>query len=176
MQRIVIRYGLIAVAISAICMGISCIFISQSDEHGNLNMIVGFAGMILTFSTIAMALRALDRENPSEPITYWKALQVGLLITLIASVGYVIAWKIYMTLLFPDFMARYAQHMIDGLNKSGQSAAAIAEQTKGIIEMRENYKNPLYFVGYTMMEIFPVGLLMSLILMVIYGRKKPKVV
>ena len=171
MQKLVIRYGLIASAITAIFMGVTSILIANF-EGSAINWIWGFAGMLITFSTIAMALRQYKLDNPELPLTYWKALQIGLLITLMASIAYVICWKIYMTIFFPDFMEKYSQQMIDKLNNGGAPADVIAKQTKGFMEMRENYKNPLYFAFYTFVEIFPVGLLVSLILPIFYRTKK----
>ena len=49
------------------------------------------------------------------------------------------------------------------VERGGASAAALAEEAAKLEPMRVNYRNPLFRVPMTFMEIFPVGLLVSLV-------------
>lgn len=172
MRSIVIKYGLISGGVIAVCLFASLAF----STHESSSMILGFSIMIAAFISISFAMRRYRADHPDERFTYWKAFQVGILITLLASVLYVILWKIYMSLFIPDFMEKYSAKMLQNLQNSSLSKSEIAEQTKGVIEARENYKNPIYFFLYTMAEIFPVGLLATLVFAAIHRTRKAKAV
>ena len=75
----------------------------------------------------------------------------------------------------PDFMEKYAAKAIEGIKLSGLSADEIAKKVTEMEEMRENYKNPFIRIGYTLMEILPIGIVVALISALILKRK-PKVV
>ena len=98
---------------------------------------------------------------------------VGLYVSIIASVLYVIGWKIFSSIAMPDFWDQYAKHTIDSMKKHGASDAAILETTKQM----EGYKNmnPIVEWGMTFLEIFPVGIVVTVICAAILRRKATRV-
>ena len=66
--------------------------------------------------------------------------------------------------------------MLDQLRESGASQAMIDAQQKEMSEFAEMYKNPVYVVLFTYMEILPVGILFSLVTALIMKRKPKDVV
>ena len=87
---------------------------------------------------------------------------------------YVLVWLIDYYLFIPDFMDKYTAHMISQAQHSGASAAEIAAKTKEAVGMKEMYKSPVMVVLFTYMEIFPVGLVVSLITALILKRNANK--
>ena len=76
----------------------------------------------------------------------------------------------------PDFADQYAKHILDDLKKTGASDSVVVAKTKKMAEFKVMLNNPLYEIGMTFLEIFPVGLLVSLICATILKRKpKPQV-
>ena len=61
---------------------------------------------------------------------------------------------------------------IEKMRAGGASAAEIAKQEVAMARFKELYKNPLFNIGITFMEIFPVGLLVTLVSAGIL-RKRP---
>ena len=57
------------------------------------------------------------------------------------------------------------------MHEKGASAAEIAAMEKEMATFKENYKNPLFNVGMTFLEVFPVGLIMTLVSAAILRRK-----
>jgi hypothetical protein len=80
-----------------------------------------------------------------------------------ASLMYAITWEVFYNLAASDFMEKYTEHYISSLEKEGASAADIEAARKEMAASSEMYKNPFFRFGITLMEIFPVGLLITLI-------------
>jgi NADH:ubiquinone oxidoreductase subunit 6 (subunit J) len=65
-------------------------------------------------------------------------------------------------------------YMLDKLRASGASQAEISKQALEMAKMSEMYKNPLFNILLTYVEIVPVGLVVSLISALVLKRKTPK--
>ena len=157
MKKIVIINGLIAGAIVA---AMFLITMGLYHKNGNFDggMWVGYASMLLAFSLIFVAIiRYRDKYN-NGVVSFGKAFRIGLYITLIASTIYVVTWLIDYYVFIPDFADKYATAILDKLKASGASAAKIANQTKEMASFKEMYKNPLFVILFTYLEILPVGL------------------
>ena len=89
---------------------------------------------------------------------------MGLAISAVAGVLYVVAWETAQaTLIHGDFAKSYGDALIAQQRAAGASAAEIARTTREMAEFTAQYHNPLYRWPMTFMEIFPVGVLVSLI-------------
>lgn len=165
MKKILIRYGAISAILISGLMMLSVAFAAES-------YIVGYTGMIISFMVIFFAVRAYYNDNPEIKITFLKSLSIGLLITLIASVVYVIVWLILYNTVFTDFWDKYGVHELDKLRKSGASSATILKQAETIKEYKEMYKNPLINAAFTFIEPLPVGILISLISAAVIRKRK----
>ena len=71
----------------------------------------------------------------------------------------------------PKFMEEYSPKYIEEMKAEGASAAKISETMAEMETWKEIYKNPVYRVGMVFLEIFPVGLLVTLISAVVLRRK-----
>jgi len=175
MKKIVIVCGAIAGLIVATVMFISMSIYNKTGniEHG---MLVGYGSMIIAFSLIFVGIKTYRDKHNAGAISFGKAFKVGLLITLVASTIYVVAWLIDYYYFIPDFMEKYSEATINQLKADGASAEKIASETKQMAWFTENYKNPLFVALFTYVEIVPVGLLVTLIASLILKRKvKPTV-
>jgi len=170
MKKIVIVNGLIAGVIVA-----AMFFITMGLYHkdGNFDggMWVGYASMLLAFSLIFVAIKNYRDKYNAGIISFGKAFKIGLLITLIASTIYVVGWLIDYYYFIPDFAEKYAASMLGKLKASGAGAAEIATETKKMNSFISMYKNPIFVILFTYIEILPVGLLISLIASLILKRK-----
>jgi hypothetical protein len=64
--------------------------------------------------------------------------------------------------------------VIAKMRSTGASEAAIREKTTQMAELAKHYKNPLFNSAVTFLEVFPVGLVMTLISAAILRRKPPQ--
>jgi hypothetical protein len=149
------------------------ISIWKNNKDLDLAEVVGYITIVLGLSTIFFGIKSYRDQQSGGSITFGKAFVVGLSITLVASVIYVIGWKVYSSLAMPDYMEQYAEHSVEELRSSGASPARIAEEVKKMQEYREMYKNPVFELAMTFMEVFPVGLIVTLICSGILRTRRP---
>jgi hypothetical protein len=161
MKRTILIFGLISGAISSVMMISTLPFL---HKIGNTRgAIVGYTAIVLSFMLVFFGIRSY-RENVGDgQITFGTAFLVGIGITLISCAFYVATWEIIYFKFMPDFMDNYGAQTIEKLRAAGATAEAIQAKTNEFIQLRENYKNPLYNSALTFLEPFPVGLLITLI-------------
>jgi len=174
MQKIILRYGLLGgLIVSAVMVG-SMSYCSYTGKMEG-SMVLGYASMILAFSLIFVALKTLRDKLYGGTISFGKAFKAAMLVTLVTSTIYVAVWLIVYYFFIPDFMDRYAASAISKAKAEGLSAAEIAKTTAQMEEYKAMYKNPLFVILLTYMEILPVGLIVSLVAALIIKRKEKKV-
>lgn len=135
-------------------------------------MILGYAGMLAAFSMIFVGIKMYRDKYNNGVITFGQAFKIGILISLIASTFYVITWLVEYYCFMPDFMDKYSDHMLKSAEAKGLSETELNAQIADISEYKELYKNPVFIILLTYMEVFPIGLLVTLIASFILKRKK----
>jgi Protein of unknown function (DUF4199) len=88
---------------------------------------------------------------------------VGILITLISSAFYVGTWEIMYFKLMPDFAEKYAAHMVEHAKATGASPQKVEETQRKAKEFEQMYHNPAINVALTFTEVFPIGLVVTLV-------------
>ena len=96
-----------------------------------------------------------------------------LYITLVASTLYVASWMVYSSMAKQDYMQEYYAHTKAELETSDLPAEQVEAQLQEMRDFQEMYKNPLVKIGFTYVEILPVGLLISLLSATILKRRTP---
>jgi len=130
----------------------------------NTRLFLGYATMILAFSLIFVAIKNYRDNYNSGIISFRKALQIGLLITLIASTVYVVVWMIDFKYFVHDFGKKYIAQAVAEMKAKGESTAAMQKETANLTASMEKYNtSPLFRILLTYAEIVPVGLVVSLI-------------
>ncbi|MDJ0712134.1 MAG: DUF4199 domain-containing protein [Woeseiaceae bacterium] len=155
MARLILLYGIPAglFIILGIIVGI---------EFGSSQEWLGYLIMFIVFSTIYVAIKKHRDQDLGGVISFTKALLVGLGIASVAGVVYVFVWEIYSSFDNHAFIDTYTNSMIEKTRASDKSPAEIAEAIADLKAMGERYRNPLYRLPMTFLEIFPPGVLVSL--------------
>ncbi len=164
MNKIIIKNGIIGGIIVSIIMAYMTIHMKQNPEF-EPNMFVGFGSMLLGFIFVILGIKQ-HREANNNSITFGKAFTTGLLISSLISIFYVIVWLIIYYNFFPDFMEKYGELVLKRATPEN-----IAEKTKDLNQMKEWYKNPIIIILLTLVEILPLGILVSLIGALVLKRK-----
>ena len=171
MKKVILRYGLLGgLIVGAVLAGATLYGLHTSHAEGS--MVLGYASMILAFSLIFVALKNLRDKLYGGTISFGKAFKAAMLITLVTSTIYVAVWLICYYFFIPDFMEQYAASAISRAKAEGLSTAEISKTTAQMEEYIAMYKNPLFVVLLTYMEILPVGLIVSLVAALIIKRKE----
>lgn len=168
MQKIVITFGIIAGVIVSSFLAILFSGEKVDFENGEL---IGYSSMIIGLSTIFFAVKTYRDKHQAGVISFGKAFQIGLYISLIASTLYVLTWMVITNTSGKDYMTEYYNYTEEKLRESDTSEAEIQVKLDEIKELQEIYKNPLVAIGVTYLEILPIGLLVSLISALILQRK-----
>ncbi|MEM6513036.1 MAG: DUF4199 domain-containing protein [Pseudomonadota bacterium] len=162
MRKTITTYGLIAGTIIALSVALSLAMDGASEHLAGLEWL-GYAVMIIAFSMIFVAIKGYRDRELGGVIKFGTAFKVGIGITLVASLIYVVAWEINLSLTDYAFMEQYTQSLIEQKQAAGATAAELAELQAEMDIMAERYSNPLFRVPITLLEIFPVGLLITLV-------------
>lgn len=173
MKRNIIIYGLIAGIVVSILMLFTVNYISHCEGNVDYDtsMLIGYASMLIAFSLVFVGIRNYRDKYNAGVISFGKAFKIGIMIVLIASTIYVVAWLIDYFFFIPDFIEKYSAQMLDELKASGASQIEIDKQAKEMADFAKMYKNPFFNAMMTYAEILPVGLIVTLISSLILKRK-----
>ena len=128
MKKLILVYGAIS--------GLVIIVINTlSIELGIAHVWLGFLVMFIAFSSIFVAVKQYRDETRVGFIRVGTGFLVGLGITVIASLVYVLVWELYLAMTDYAFIETIGQQ----------------------------YANPLFRLPMTFVEVFPIGVLISLI-------------
>ena len=176
MKKNIIIYGLIAGIAVSVLMLSSVNYLShcEGSVDYDTSMLIGYASMLIAFSLVFVGIRNYRDKYNDGVVSFGKAFKIGIMIALIASTIYVVAWLIDYFYFIPDFMEKYSAHTLDELRAGGASQIEIDKQTKEMADIAVMYKNPFFNAMMTYMEILPVGLVVTLISSLILKRKTAK--
>lgn len=162
MLRKIIVFGTIAgvivgVLLSAVTIGVNH---NLPSPYG---MLLGYTIMLVALSAVFVGIKRYRDEDRGGVVGFWAALGVGLGISLVAGIFYVLAWEAAQAVTHMDFATSYAKSMIAEERAKGVTGAALAKFIAEMQQFKAQYANPLYRLPMTFAEIFPVGVLVSLI-------------
>lgn len=161
MKRIVLIFGLISGALMAVFMFATMPFIDRIGFDKGL--FIGYANIVLAFTLVFFGIRSYRENVGGGAITFGRAFVVGILITIISSICYVIAWQILYHTFMPDFFEKYSAYIIENARAAGATPEALRAQSQELEQQIRLYKNPFLHVAFVFLEPFPVGLLITLI-------------
>jgi len=172
MQKIILTYGAITGAVIILSMTLGIYAAQAGASSFFASEALGYTIMLIGFSMIFVATKKYRDEELGGVIKFGSALKVGLGISLIAGVVYVIVWEI--NLFFTDyvFIEEYTASMIEKARNSGVSETELEATITNLEAMKERYNNVLFRLPMTFSEIFPVGLLLSLISAALFRNPK----
>src|SRR5579863_9331470 len=161
MKKTILTFGLISGAISTLMMVATVPF---ADSIGfDKGAFVGYTAIVLSFLLVFFGIRSYRDNIGNGQVTFFKGFTVGISITLISCVFYVVTWEILYFNFMHGFMDNYGADRIEKLKASGASAAAVQAQVQQLKKLKEQYENPLFNSLMTFIEPFPVGLAITLI-------------
>jgi hypothetical protein len=123
----------------------------------------GYATMIIALSMVFFGVKSY-RDNNGGKITFFKGLKVGIMISLIAAVCYAVSWEIYCRTVGADeFLQKYTVYYLDKMKADGAADAEIEKARVEGEQFMEMYKNVFVRFGFSLIEIMPVGIIVTLV-------------
>lgn len=163
MRKIILVYGSITGAVIILSMTLGIYAAKYGGNEFFASEALGYSIMLIGFSMIFVATKKYRDEELGGIIKFWTALKVGLGISLIAAIVYVFVWEINLYLTDYSFISEYTDSIIESTKESGVSEAELQATIDEMEKMEELYGNWWFRLPMTFTEIFPVGLLISLI-------------
>jgi hypothetical protein len=169
MKKTVLVFGLISGGMMTVMMFATLPFTDSAWLQSH-SMLVGYTTIVLSFMLVFFGIRSYRENIGGGTITFGRAFAVGILITLISSVLYVVTWEI-MYFGVPSFGERFMTMCVAHIKNSGASPEAIQTQ----LNQLKYLDNPLINAALTFTEPFPIGLIITLISALILQKKsKPQ--
>ena len=169
MKKTVLTFGLISGAILSVMMLCTVPFVDKIGfDKGEIS---GYSTMVLSFLMVFFGVRSYRENVGGGQISFGRAFSVGILITLIACVCYVVTWEIVYFKLLPDFAEKYTNYALEEVRASGVSEQVLELKRQEMKNFVAMYNNPLINAALTFMEPLPIGLFFTLVSAAILRKK-----
>lgn len=155
-MKTVATYGLLAGVVSIGLMLIAMIFISHS-------LVLGYVAMLTGLAFIFIGVRRYRDTVHGGIVRFAPAFAMGAAIALVAGIAYVLVWEVYLAATDYRFMDDYIASLLRDHRAAGASAASLAKETAELETLRVQYRDPLFRMPMTFLEVAPVGLLVALV-------------
>ena len=175
MKKIVLTYGLIGGVIIAGLVWLVATLCNRNILDFDKGELYGYTSMIVALTMVFFGIKSYRDNNGKGVITFWKGVQVGLLITLIGTFMYFVSWTAYGRL-HPEhlqkIMAKYEESTTQKMRNEGKSQKEIDDTIAFMHKMIEAFKNPFLGFGEAIIEMGPVGIIITLISAGLLRRKE----
>lgn len=161
MLQKILKYGVIA----GLVVGIA-LFTTTVLSKGHLpdyGMALGYLTMLIALSAVFVGIKRHRDVDRGGVIRFWPAFGMGLAISFIASVLYMLSWEAALAFTGVDFPEIFANAMLERQRAKGAGAEELARLATEMETFKLQYASPLFRMPMTFVEIFPVGLLVSLV-------------
>lgn len=171
MRRTMLTYGAVvgAVAIAAMVVGMS---IGGPEDMSSGSMLVGYLIMLAAFALIFPAVKGFRDREQGGVIRFGQAVKLGLGITAVAGVIYVIGWEVYLVATDHAFIDQYQEAQVRMLEEKGLSAEELEAGKARVAAQMESYRKRFVRMPITFTEPLPVGILVSLIAGLVLRRSE----
>ena len=161
MLRIVLIYGVIGGIIVAVPMLVSTFTLTEDTVPENAAL-YGYLSMLLAFTMVFVGIKHYRDKVCGGVVRFLPALGVGLGISAVASLFWVVGWEITLATGF-DFDSAYVDSLVAAAQARGAPAAEIERIRAETADFLAMYANPLFRLPITFVEMFPIGVVISLL-------------
>lgn len=95
MRRIIVVYGLIAGSIISVLMLFSMFLWTKDVINFDNGEYFGYGSMLVALSMVFFGIKSYRDNQNDRSIGFGKGVQIGLLISLLASLMYAVSWEVY---------------------------------------------------------------------------------
>lgn len=175
MRKIVLVYGSISGLLMVGMFLVSFAMMEAGILSFDNSELFGYTVMIVVMSLIFFGIKSFRDKHNNKAITFGGGLKVGISIAAVASLFYATGWEVYYNTM-PDvketFMQRYEDLTVKKMQHEGKSQEEIDAKREEMKSLAKMYENPFIRYGITLMEIFPISMVIALISAGILRRKE----
>lgn len=162
MNSIITKNGLWSSLLIIGLFGIPLLFLGiPKPDDFMASEVIGYTFILLSLVFVILGMKQYREANDGK-LTYWKAVKIGLLITIFPAITFGLYNLLYVFVLDPEFMVNYANHIVSE-RSVGKTAAEIAEIEKTVLGELEMYSNPAIQFLVMFLTVFIMGAIVSLI-------------
>lgn len=161
MFKAILSYGLIAGLIAGVLLSATTIGMAGNPpQHG---LLLGYTTMLVALSAVFVGIKRYRDNDLGGVIGFWLAFGMGVAMSFIAGILYVVAWEAAVAVTHMDFAGTYSAVLIEQQKSKGVSGAELARFVAEMERFKVQYADPLFRLPMVFIEIFPVGVLVSLV-------------
>jgi amino acid transporter len=171
MKRIVLVYGIIAGLIVGAMFFVTAPFYNNGTLNSSNGMAVGYASMVVALSLVFFGVKSYRDQHQKGEITFGRAFKVGILITLVATVLYALSWEVAYSTVSKGYAEKMTTEYIEKAKAEAKSEAELQATITEMEQYKKMYESILFRFPMSMIEILPVGLLITLVSATLLKRK-----
>jgi len=165
MLRSILVFGLIGAVVCGGLMVAGALPWASGGEHSPENgLVVGYLTQLVALTVVFLGVKHHRDRTLGGAIRFLPAFGMGLAISAVATLGWVFGWEIVLVMTGPDYGAMMAEQA----TASGADEAKIAE----LMAFAEAYRNPLVRMPISFIEMFPLGVVISLVTALVLRNRR----
>lgn len=164
-----IKFGIYSSGVLVVLFSLQFLF--EDAMSYSTSEIYGYVSIILALSFVYFGIRNYRDALNNGLVSFSKALKIGLIITLLASITFGLINLVYTEIINPDFTNEYYAQSIEKFRET-LSEAEFQLKLKELEAQKDMFSNPL--VGFSVMAltVFIIGFIITLISGLLLQRKK----
>jgi Protein of unknown function (DUF4199) len=162
MLRKILTYGVIAGLVVGVLVFAETVGM-KGHSPSPYAVAIGYLTMLIALTAVFAGIKRYRDEDRGGVVGFWPAFALGVGISVVAGIFYVFAWEATVAFTHMDFANDYARFVIEQEKAKGTSGEALAKLTAEMEQFKVQYANPLFRLPMVFAEIFPVGVLVSLV-------------
>ena len=126
MLRTILKYGVIA---GLVVGGLEIVIVAAFSGMPPLKygMWIGYTTMLIALSAVFVGIKQHRDVDRGGVIGFWRAFGIGVGISFIAGIFYVVAWEVVQAMTHMDFATSYSKAVIAGEKAKGASCRGAGE-------------------------------------------------
>ncbi len=160
MKNTIIKYGIYGLA-TAIILFLLALTLGKTFDYSTQE-IIGYATMVASLSFVYFGIKHFrDKEN-NGLLSFGKALQIGILISLFAGLGFGIIDYLYTTVINPDFASEFLNKSLETM-KNSLSPEEFAAKKVELQQQMQDFGGSGFMAFIMFATVVVIGFIISLI-------------
>ena len=168
MKKTVIKYGTYSLLTATILFFLA-LFLGEKLDYSTQE-IIGYTSMIVSLSFVYFGIKYYRNNINEGKISFGIALQIGILISLFAGLGFGVIDYLYTTVINPDFATEYLNTTLETMKTSLTPEEFEVESAK-LKEQMDAYGGSGFMAFIMFVTVLIIGFILSLLSALFLSRK-----
>lgn len=163
MRNIIFTFGAISGAVGAGTFILGTVLAMREGALGRVSGALGYLLMLVALSIIFIGIKRYRDRELGGAIRFGQAFLVGLAISAVAGISYIVCWEIYLGATGYTFIDEYPRGVIEGKKAEGMAGEELEALIVSMETLKQRLANPAFRLVMGFLEVFPFGIIVSLI-------------